>query len=121
MANTTPKALGKRFEEIKREIALKSAQNPAFRRDLKSNPVATIEKEYGLSGGTLGALKITVLEETPTHIIIPIPQSTENIQLTDEQLEAVAGGVAFVGALVGAIVTAAASVAVAQISSGRRW
>ena len=121
MPNTSPKALAARMEEVKREIALKSAQNAAFRRDLMSNPAATIEKEYGLSGGSLGKLKISVVEESADNIVIPIPPSLENVQLTDEQLEAVAGGAAFVGALVGTIVAAAVSVASAQIASGRRW
>ena len=121
MPNTSPKALAARMEEVKREIALKSAQNAAFRRELKSNPVATIEKEYGLSGGALGKLKISVVEESPDNIVIPIPPSMENVQLSDEQLEAVAGGAAFVGAMVLTIAAAAGSVASAHVASGRRW
>lgn len=111
MSKHTPKAIAERMESVKKELALKAAQNSAFRAELKKNPVATIEKEYSLPAGSLSQLKINVVEETPDTIVLPIPASLENAELTDEQLEAVAGGAAFVGAVVGIGVIAAATTA----------
>lgn len=93
------KAISDRMGEIKNELAAKSASNPDFRRRLLSDANGTIESEYGLPAGSLKALAIEVVEEKPNTILVPIPANQSNAALTDEQLEAVAGGVAFGTAL----------------------
>jgi hypothetical protein len=78
-----------------------------------SNPNTAIEKEYGLPAGSLSKLSIKVVEEPGGTVVVPIPPNRSNIQLTDEQLEAVAGGFAFT-----ATVTAAVSIGVATAGAG---
>lgn len=116
MPNVNPKSISDRMEEVKRELALKCAQNPGFREDLKKDPIATIEKEYHLPPGSLGQLKVNIVEEAPGTIVVPIPSNMENVELTDDQLEAVAGGVAF--GVTAAVLTGVVTLATAGVVAG---
>jgi hypothetical protein len=89
-----------RITEMKEEIPRKAGTDPEFHDALKANPQATIEKYYGFPEGMLKEIDIQIFQEEPGSIglVIPPPPSTDGEELTEEQLEAVAGGAAFVGA-----------------------
>jgi hypothetical protein len=62
-----------------------------------ASPRATIEKYYGFPEGMLTEINIQIFEEAPESIglVIPPPPSTDGEELTEDQLEAIAGGAAF--------------------------
>jgi hypothetical protein len=93
MTENNQSSQGKTRAEIEAEIVAKAWQDETFKQDLLSNPRAVFEKEIGNSMPE--DLQISVVEETPQHIYINIPVKPviENSeQLSDEALEAVAGG-----------------------------
>lgn len=73
------------------EIIAKALKDSAFKQELLSNPKAAIEREVGQ---TLPPnIEIQVVEETPTKLYLVLP-STSSVprELSDQQLESVAGG-----------------------------
>ena len=73
------------------EIIAKALKDAAFKQELLSNPKAAIEREVGQ---TLPPnIEIQVVEETPTTLYLVLPStSTVPRELSDQQLESVAGG-----------------------------
>ena len=106
-----------RMAEVKQEVAAKCADDSAFRASLIANPSAAIEKEYGLPAGCFKDTNFRVVEEGSDEIMIPIPPNTEDMELSAQQLEAVAGGVAF-GASVAAATFAGIAVGVSVVAAG---
>lgn len=123
-------------------IYAKAWKDPKFLAELKRDPKGVLKKEFGVD--LPGGVSIEVREETPQKLYLVLPPVPEVAgQLSDEQLEAVAGGAcipagvtfaianpAAVGAIVGA--AGAAVVAVGHIGgwmynfgkdlgSGRKW
>ncbi len=84
--------VGKRLQEIKSEIAHGCATDKAFRDAFLADPQGTIEAEYGLQAGALKDLTIEPAIEKANSIIVPIPEELDEAELTDEQLDMVAGG-----------------------------
>jgi hypothetical protein len=122
MSKTDIAALTRRLDEVKKEIAAKAGQDASFRSNLLSDTNSTIEAEYGLPPGALSKLSIKVVEEGPNTIVVPIPPNRSSMELTDEQLEAVAGGLAFsvavTGAVIGGVITAGGFTAGYGVSRG---
>ena len=120
-------AIAERMQEVKNEIAAKSVQDSDFRAALLSNPGATIEEEYGLEAGALSEIKMNVVVEESGSIVVPIPADMSDAELTDEQLDQVAGGFAFSVALTVGVIAAGATVAVGTATvvqntrAGRKW
>ena len=111
-----------RLQEVKNEIAAKAAQDPDFRSALIDNPQAAIEAEYSLEEGALGGTTLSVVEEAPDSILIPIPPDMSEVELTDEQLDKVAGGFAFIAITTAVIGAVGAAAGVAQKTrAGRQW
>lgn len=122
MSKTDIASITRRLEEVKKEIASKAGQDAAFRASLLNDANGSIETEYGLPKGALSKLSIKVVEEGPNTIVVPIPPNRSSMELTDDQLEAVAGGLAFsvavTGAVIGGVITVAGHTAAYGVRRG---
>jgi hypothetical protein len=99
MSEATPQAEPKYTrEKVEAELAGKAWQDPAFMEELRTNPKAVIAKEYGLQ--IPDSVELKVIEETPNTIYLRIPPNPGDLELSDEQLEMVAGGEFVVSATV---------------------
>lgn len=78
-------------KEAEEQLAIKSLKDPSFREKLKANPKAVIAEEFNTQ--VPDELTIEVVEETATkmYLVLPAAESVEE-ELSEEQLEAVAGG-----------------------------
>lgn len=77
------------------EIVRKAWEDAQFKNELMANPVAAIEKLTGQKlnlpqGKTLVVRDQT--NETTVYINLPAKPNTEDVELNEDQLEAVAGG-----------------------------
>jgi len=80
-------------DELQARLIAKAWEDETFKQDLLSDPRATIERELGVE--LPYDLEIEVVEETPTKIflVVPVrPDDSPQVELSDEDLKAVAGG-----------------------------
>lgn len=75
--------------QLREIIALKAHRDPSFRKQLLSSPKATVEQVMGTSLGS--KMSVAVVEDSDTRITMVIPPASTE-ELSEEQLEAVAGG-----------------------------
>ncbi len=83
-------------QELHQTLVKKAWESTTFKEQLINNPEATIEEVTGVKSNTPSDVKIVVEDQTDSNIIyLNIPQkiNLENIELTEEQLEMIAGGV----------------------------
>jgi hypothetical protein len=76
-------------EEKLAPLVAKAWQDEVYRKELIANPKGVLQKEFGVE--LPEGLEIEVLEESPKKLFIVIPAKPTD-ELTDEQLEGVAGG-----------------------------
>lgn len=81
-------------QKLFQEIVEEAWGNTEFKKNLVSNPVATIENFTGKKLNIPKGKKLVVRDQTDeSTVYINIPANQlENIELNEEQLEAVAGG-----------------------------
>ena len=74
------------------QITERAAKDPAFRRELLADPKSVLARELGLALPDF--LEVQVLEETPArvYLVLPAAPPAPGAELSDEQLDAVAGG-----------------------------
>ncbi|MEH2002624.1 MAG: NHLP leader peptide family RiPP precursor [Nostoc sp.] len=75
------------------KIITKAWQDENFKQELLMNPKEVFERESGTKAPE--GLQVTILEETPLHyyMVLPVkPNLDESEELSEEALEAVAGG-----------------------------
>lgn len=81
--------------ELLRTLTMKAWESATFKEQLIKNPVATIEQVTGKDLSFLGDKKIVVQDQTDDSVIyinIPAQPKIDELELTEEQLELVAGG-----------------------------
>ncbi|MBN1203035.1 MAG: NHLP leader peptide family RiPP precursor [Anaerolineae bacterium] len=79
--------------EIERDLVARAMTDLAFRRALMEDPKTSVEAELGRS--LPERVQIKIVEESPEtlYLVLPPPPFGSAGELSDEQLEAVAGGV----------------------------
>jgi hypothetical protein len=80
--------------EIKRTLVQRSLEDESFRQKLLDDPRGTVEQELGTS--LPEGVEVRVVEESADTIYLVLPSASpagEGGELSDEALEAVAGGV----------------------------
>jgi hypothetical protein len=84
-----------RSSAVMKTLISKSWEDEAFKREFIASPVKTIEKTTGKPNHLPAGMTVLVEDQTNPSIIylnIPAKPDYSNIELTDEQLEVIAGG-----------------------------
>ncbi|HEY7126724.1 MAG TPA: NHLP leader peptide family RiPP precursor [Ktedonobacterales bacterium] len=77
---------------IHQQVLARAIKDAAFRQELLSNPKAVLAREFNVQMAE--NMTIRVLEDTSTTFTLVLPpQETATLELSDMDLEAVAGGV----------------------------
>ncbi|RZS99439.1 NHLP leader peptide family RiPP precursor [Aquimarina brevivitae] len=82
-------------QQLFQSVIEKAWEDAAFKQELMANPVATIEN---LTGAKLNLAEGKTLvvrdqsDDSTLFINIPVKQEVDDVELNEEQLEAVAGG-----------------------------
>jgi hypothetical protein len=82
-------------QRLNAQVVQKAWEDTQFRNDLVSNPVATMEKLTGQKISLPKGQKLVVVDQTDDSTVyfnIPRPVQFDSLELTEEELEQVAGG-----------------------------
>jgi hypothetical protein len=82
-------------QQLQARLLDKAWKDAAFRRALTADPSGTLERELGMT--VPAGVRLTVVEETPTqrYLVLPAAPPRQEGELSDRELEAVAGGYEF--------------------------
>ena len=80
-------------KDIETQLIAKAWKDEAYKQQLLNNSKAVIEQEFGVQ--LPGEVNVQVLEENPTslYFVLPMRPDLSGAELSDEQLETVAGGI----------------------------
>ncbi|MFY7672169.1 NHLP leader peptide family RiPP precursor [Tenacibaculum sp. MEBiC06402] len=82
-------------QKLFQTIITKAWEDQAFKQELIANPIDTIEKQTGVRLNLPKGKTILVKDQTnesTMYINIPVKREISDVELNEEQLEAVAGG-----------------------------
>jgi hypothetical protein len=79
-------------ETVTSQVIDRAARDPQFRQQLLRNPSDALEQELGVR--IPAGMEIQVVEETPStlYLVLPPQPTTPGQELSDRELEQVAGG-----------------------------
>jgi Nitrile hydratase, alpha chain len=79
-------------KQIEEALLARAESNESFRRDLLADPRGVLAKDFGISISP--EVKLNVVEETTSNLYLVLPARAASAagQLTDIELELVAGG-----------------------------
>jgi hypothetical protein len=79
-------------QDIESHIIAQAWKNEAYKQELLSNPKAVIEREFGVK--LPPEFTVQIKEESPSNLyfVLPMRPDLSAAELSEEQLEAVAGG-----------------------------
>ena len=84
-------------QKLYAEIVQKAWENAEFKKELVANPIAAIEKHFGKKLNLPEGKTLVVRDQTDeSTVYINIPSESEKVddlELSESQLEAVAGGI----------------------------
>ena len=108
MSEQTPQRTRK---DIEAQIIAQAWKDEAYKKELFSNPKAVIEREFGVQLPAEVSLK--VMEENPTNLyfVLPMRPDLSGAELSEEQLEAVAGGSTTACLVTGAVIAGSGIIA----------
>lgn len=89
MTEATPQRTRK---DIETQLIAKAWKDEAYKQQLLNNSKAVIEQEFGVQ--LPDEVNVQVLEENPTslYFVLPMRPDLSRSELSEEQLEAIAGG-----------------------------
>lgn len=78
--------------EMQAQLIERATRDPSFRKELMADPRGVIRREFGVD--VPDSVDIQVVEDSPTtsYLVLPAAEATAGQQLSDDELEAVAGG-----------------------------
>lgn len=82
-------------QEILESVIQKAMEDSSFKKKLIKRPLHTIERYTGQSVKLPKGKRIVVQDQSDSdaiYVIIPVKENTEEVELSDQQLDAVAGG-----------------------------
>lgn len=82
-------------EQIIQTVISKAWEDAEFRKELLVNPVEAIERLTGVEVIVPEGKELVIVDQTDkskVYVNIPSEPEIDNIELTEEQLEAIAGG-----------------------------
>ena len=88
-----------REEKLFYDVIAKAQEDVAFKKELIANPVEAIEKLTGAKLNLAEGKTIVVRDQTDDSTVfvnIPSKKEVEDLELNEEQLEAVAGGTSII-------------------------
>jgi hypothetical protein len=77
-------------KDVEAHIIAQSWKDEAYKQEILSNSKTVIEREFGVQ--LPAEINVQVLEENPTTLYFVLPMRPISTELTEEQLETVAGG-----------------------------
>jgi hypothetical protein len=85
----------KKSQELLQTIITKSWEDESFKQELIANPIDAIEKATGKRINLLKGKTLIVKDQTDDSVVyinIPAEPNMEDLELSEEQLEVIAGG-----------------------------
>lgn len=82
-------------QQIIQKVISKAWEDVKFRKELVLNPVEAIEKLTGFKVVLPEGKELVVVDQTDkskVYVNIPVEPELENLELSEDQLEAIAGG-----------------------------